>query len=375
MERINLAEPRLNANAKKYVLDCLDTNWISSNGKYIAAFEEAFGDFCEVPHVIATSNGTTALHAVLLGLDVGPGDEVLVPTLTYIASANAVRYCGATPVFVDAHPETLTIDPDDLADRVTDRTKGIMPVHLYGHPSDMDALNTFADQRGLWVLEDAAQAHGTRVGGRPVGGLGTAATFSFFGNKIVTTGEGGVVTTADGELAELVRLLRGQGMDPKRRYRFPIIGYNYRMTNIQAAIGLSQMERIDEAIAARNAVAEQYRSAVSSLAGAVTVRGSAEWATPVTWMFNVYLADGGEAERDAVMRSMDDAGVETRPVSTRSTLSLRTQPVNTSLFPPRSLRVGISLPTHEALTEADIQRVVAALERALSELDSAEAPV
>lgn len=365
MERINLAQPRLSDHAKQYVLDCLDTNWISSNGKYIAAFEEAFAGYCGVPHAVATSNGTTALHAALLALGVGPGDEVIVPTLTYIASANAVRHCGAEPIFIDAHPDTFTLDPAQLADVVTERTKGIMPVHLYGHPADMNAITEFAAARGLFVLEDAAQAHGARVGDRKVGSLGDAATFSFFGNKIVTTGEGGIITLHDAELAASMRLLRGQGMDPNRRYRFPIVGYNYRMTNIQAAIGLSQIERIDEAIAAREHISRQYREAVAGLGERVAVRHDASWATPVTWMFNVYLTEGGEAERDAVMRDMDAAGIETRPVF---------YPVHAE--PPydvdqdfpvsrRAAARGISLPTHEYLADSDIERVVSALEQAL----------
>ena len=373
MERINLAQPRLSELAKQYVLDCLDSNWISSNGKYIAAFENAFAAYCDVPHAVATSNGTTALHAALLALGVGPGDEVIVPTLTYIASANAVRYCGAEPIFIDVDPGTLTLAPDLLASRVSDRTKGIMPVHLYGHPADMAAVNEFAAERGLWVLEDAAQAHGARVGDRKVGSLGTAATFSFFGNKIVTTGEGGIITLHDDELAESMRLLRGQGMDPKRRYRFPIVGYNYRMTNIQAAIGLSQIERIDEAIAARRQVAAQYLSALSRLGGAVEVRPDAPWATPVTWMFNIYLSRGGEVERDSVMHEMDAVGIETRPVF----YPVHAEPPydRKETFPVSESAAarGISLPTHEGLTEADIERVVAALARALDLTERAAA--
>lgn len=365
MERINLAQPRLSDHAKQYVMDCLDTNWISSNGKYITEFEEAFAAYCGVAHAVATSNGTTALHAALLALGVGPGDEVIVPTLTYIASANAVRYCGAEPVFIDADPGTLTLDPDHLAACVTERTRGIMPVHLYGHPADMLRVNEFADQHGLFVLEDAAQAHGARVGDRKVGALGTAATFSFFGNKIVTTGEGGIITTDDDELANRMRLLRGQGMDPRRRYRFPIIGYNYRMTNIQAAIGLSQIERIDEAIAARASVAERYRDRLSRMSTSIEWRADAPWATPVTWMFNVYLRWGGEPERDLVMQLMDADGIETRPVFYPVHAE---PPYDTGGDFPVSAGVaarGISLPTHEGLSDADIDRVVRALEQAV----------
>ena len=240
MNRIFVAQPKMAGNERMYVLDCLDTNWISSNGKYIAAFEEAFAKYCGAKHAIAANNGTTALHLALVALDLKPGDEVIIPTVTYIATANAVRYCGATPVLVDVCADTMNINPADIERKITPKTRGIIPVHLYGHPADMDAVNRIATKHGLWVVEDAAEAHGAEVNGKKVGTLGTCATFSFFGNKIITTGEGGMVTTDDDELAAKLRLYRGQGMDPNRRYWFPVVGFNYRMTNIQAAIGLAQ---------------------------------------------------------------------------------------------------------------------------------------
>ncbi|MGA7813226.1 DegT/DnrJ/EryC1/StrS family aminotransferase, partial [Caballeronia sp.] len=258
MSRISVAQPVLNGNERKYVLDCLDTNWISSVGKYIGAFEEAFSKFCGVEHAIATNNGTTALHLALVALDLQAGDEVIIPTVTYIATANAVRYCGATPVLVDVHAETMNIDPADIERKITSKTKGIIPVHLYGHPAEMETINAIARRHKLWVVEDAAEAHGAEVNGRKVGSMGTCATFSFFGNKIVTTGEGGMVTTNDATLAAKLRLFRGQGMDLARRYWFPVIGYNYRMTNIQAAIGLAQMETIDKSLSDRARLAEWY---------------------------------------------------------------------------------------------------------------------
>ena len=251
MNRIMVAEPTLGGNERKYVLDCLDTNWISSNGKYIGMLESAFAEFCGSKHAIACNNGTTSLHLALVAMGLEPGDEVIIPTVTYIATANCVRYCHATPVLVDVEPGTLNVDPAAIEKAITPKTKGIIPVHLYGYPADMDAINAIAQRHGLFVLEDAAEAHGATIGGRRVGSMGTAASFSFFGNKIVTTGEGGMLTTDDDDLAARMRLLRGQGMDPKRRYWFPVVGYNYRMTNIQAAIGLGQMERVSEKLAKR----------------------------------------------------------------------------------------------------------------------------
>ncbi|HHW4683488.1 MAG TPA: DegT/DnrJ/EryC1/StrS family aminotransferase, partial [Xylella sp.] len=178
MNRIFVAQPKMAGNERKYVLDCLDTNWISSNGKYIGAFEDAFAKFCGAKHAIAANNGTTALHLALVALDLKPRDEVIIPTVTYIATANAVRYCGATPVLVDVCADTMNIDPADIKRKITPKTRGIIPVHLYGHPADMDTVNRIASKHGLWVVEDAAEAHGAEVNGKKVGTLGTCATFS-----------------------------------------------------------------------------------------------------------------------------------------------------------------------------------------------------
>ena len=214
---IPVAAPSLVGNERAYVLDCLESPWISSAGSYLERFEAACADLCGVRHAMACANGTVALHAALLALGVGPGDEVIVPTLTYVASANAVAYCGATPVFVDSEPATWNLDPERLRACIGPRTKGIMVVHLYGHPVDMDPVLALAEEHGLFVLEDAAEAHGADYKGRRVGSIGHAATFSFFGNKIITTGEGGMVVTDDDALARRVRQLKGQGQDPERR--------------------------------------------------------------------------------------------------------------------------------------------------------------
>ncbi|AND71047.1 aminotransferase DegT [Dyella thiooxydans] len=366
MKRISVAQPRLGGNEKKYVLDCLDTNWISSNGKYIGAFEESFAEFCGVKHAIATNNGTTALHLALVALGLQPGDEVIVPTVTYIATANAVRYCGATPVLVDVCADTMNIDPAAIEAKITPRTRGIIPVHLYGHPAQMDVINEIAQRHGLWVVEDAAEAHGAEVQGRRVGGLGTCATFSFFGNKIVTTGEGGMVTTNDAELARTLRLYRGQGMDLQRRYWFPVVGYNYRMTNIQAAIGLAQMEGIDTALAERERLAGWYADALSALGDRIVLPVRRDGAKEVYWMYNIFLRDATEEQRDAVMRRMDEMGIETRPVFYPMHVmppyrESATYPV-ADLWSPR----GINLPTHQDLTREDVQRVAESLAAAMA---------
>jgi perosamine synthetase len=365
MKRISVAEPKLAGNERKYVLDCLDTTWISSNGKYIGAFEEAFASFCGVKHAIAANNGTTALHLALVALGLEPGDEVIIPTVTYIATANAVRYCGATPVLVDVCAGTMNIDPKEIEQKITKRTRGIIPVHLYGHPADMEPLNAVARKHGLWVLEDAAEAHGAEVNGKRVGSLSACATFSFFGNKIVTTGEGGMVTTNDDELATKLRLYRGQGVDPKRRYWFPVIGYNYRMTNIQAAIGLAQMETIDAALEDRRVLAKMYDDALSPLKHLLVLPETEPGMRNVYWMYTVYLREGDETRRDRVMQALDEAGIETRPVFYPMHVLPPYKEENSYPVADRWAQRGMNLPTHQFLTRADVDRIASALAQAL----------
>jgi perosamine synthetase len=366
MSRISVAQPTLGGNERKYVLDCIDSNWISSNGKYIAMFEAAFAEFCGVKHAVATNNGTTALHLALVGMDLQPGDEVIIPTVTYIATANAVRYCGATPVLVDVCADTMNIDPADIERKITPRTRGIIPVHLYGHPAEMDAINAVASKHGLWVVEDAAEAHGAEVRGRRVGSLGTCATFSFFGNKIVTTGEGGMITTDDDALAAKLRLFRGQGMDPKRRYWFEVVGYNYRMTNIQAAIGTAQMETVDIALAQRAQLAVWYDEALAGLEGQILLPKQQSWAKQVFWMYNIFLNDGDERKRDAVMRQLDEMNIETRPVF--YPMHVLPPYFEAAAYPVADLwaQRGINLPTHQSMTRDDVQRVADSLKQVLN---------
>lgn len=365
--RIPVAAPVLDGREIEYVMEALQTGWISSIGRFIEAFEHGFAEFCGVKHAVACNNGTTALHLALVALGVGPGDEVIVPSLTYIASANTVTYCGAKPVFVDNDPVTFNIDPKELERKITPRTKAIMPVHLYGHPADMDPIMDLAREHGLLVLEDAAEAMGARYRGRRAGSLGDCAAFSLFGNKIITTGEGGMVTTDSDELAARLRLYRGQGMDPQRRYWFPVIGYNYRMTNVAAAIGLGQLERIEAHLAARRRVAEGYDARLSSLRQHLSTPHTESWAEHVYWMYTIQLVDPSRAHRDAVMAAMDAEGVETRPVFHPLHTLPPYAPIADGDYPNAvsCAARGINLPTHGRLSEADLDRVAAALARAL----------
>ena len=360
-----VSAPTLGGNERAYVLECLDSTWISSSGRFLDAFETAFARFCGVSHAVAVNNGTTALHLALTALGIGPGDEVLVPNLTYIASANAVTYCGAKPVFVDCEPLTLNLDPDRIEARITPRTRAIMPVHLYGHPADMGRIMTLAARYDLHVIEDAAEAHGATCHGRPVGSFGTCAAFSFYGNKIITTGEGGMVVTNDADLAARLRLYRGQGLDPQRRYIHPVVGFNYRMTNIAAAIGLAQIERIDAILAARRQVAACYAERLAGIEG-LRLLGSQPWAAPVPWLVTVLLTAGGAPERDAVMAALLDDGIDSRPVFYPT--HHQTPYYEDAHYPVSetwSAR-GINLPTFEAMTEADVAAVCAALEKAMA---------
>jgi len=363
-KKIPVAAPSMLGNEKEYVDDCMKSGWISSAGKYVELFEAGFAEFCGVRHAVACCNGTVALHLALAALGVESGDEVIVPTLTFVATPNAVTYCGATPVFVDSEPETWNLDPLQIEAKITPRTKGIIAVHLYGHPAEMKKLREIANRHGLFLMEDAAEAHGAVCDGETVGSIGNIAAFSFYANKIITTGEGGMVVTNDDALAERVRLLRGQGMDPQRRYWHPVIGYNYRMMNLAAAIGLAQLEKIDEQLAARLKIAAAYRERLHRLPG-ILPQSEMSWARHVYWMFSVVFEPEFWQERDRIIEILSEQGIETRPLF---------YPAHT--FPPyQKLSAGerfpvaenlsahgISLPTWTGLTEADIDYVCRALE-------------
>jgi len=363
---IPVCEPWLSGNELKYITEAVETNWISSAGGFIHRFEAMFAEKMDTRYGVACMNGTVALHLALATLGLEPGDEVIIPTFTMIATANAVTYLGAKPVLVDSELGTWNMDIEQIEAKVTARTKAIIPVHTYGHPVDMDALNVIAQKHGLFVLEDAAEAHGAKYKARAVGSLGDAASFSFYGNKIITTGEGGMVTTNDDELAAKLRLYRGQGMDPKRRYWFPVVGYNYRMTNIQAAIGLAQMEGIEKALADRETLAGWYNDALANLQDKIVLPSRANWAKQVFWMYNIFLHDGDEHKRDDVMSRLDAMGIETRPVFYPMHVLPPYQ--EESSYPVADLwaQRGINLPTHQDLTRDDVERVTEGLRLALS---------
>lgn len=357
-EFIPVAAPMLVGNEKAYVMDCLESTWISSTGTYVDRFEQAFAEFCGVKHALSCSNGTTALHLALMALGIGPGDEVLVPTLTFVATANAVTYCGGHPVFVDAEPDTWNMNPASLEAKITERTKGIIAVHLFGHPANMEAISSIARRHGLFLLEDAAQAHGAECNGRRVGSIGDLATFSFFGNKILTTGEGGMVVTDNDEMARRMRQLKSQGTDPATRYWFPVVGYNYRMTNVTAAIGLAQMEKADWHLHRRLEVASWYRQELREASGFVC-QVEKDWARHAWWMFSVVVEDE-EPSRDDVMAHLRARGIETRPfVYPLHSLPPYHHAAMDGGFPvaERLARRGVNLPTWAGLTRDQVRYV------------------
>jgi perosamine synthetase len=362
LRQISVSAPQFQGNEAKYVQECLETTWVSSIGRFIPLFEEGFAAYCGVEHAVAANNGTSALHLALLGMGLQPGDEVIVPTLTFVATANAVTYCGAKPVFVDSEPRTMNLDPALLEAAITPKTRGILAVHLYGHPADMDAIQQVAGRHGLFVIEDAAEAHGALYRGRRVGGLGDAATFSFFGNKIITTGEGGMVTLRDAERAARIRIFRGQGMQPDRRYWFPVIGYNYRMTNIQAALGLAQLEQIEQYTAHHRRVAGWYAEQLAPAAGWMDLPVEEAWARHAYWLYTVVLGPKVRLSRDEVMVELAKVGIETRPVFyPMHVMGPFYEGPGRYPVAERLSERGLSLPTHIRLSEEDVVYIAAHL--------------
>jgi perosamine synthetase len=361
---IPIAVPDLSGNEERYVVETLRSSWISSTGPYIKRFEEDFAKTSGTRTAIGVCNGTVALHLALLALDVRPGDEVLVPSLTYIATANAVRYVGAEPVFVDVDPETWCIDPRLLEASITRRTKGIIAVHLYGHPADMDAINHVAAIHGLWVVEDAAEAHSAKYKNRPAGSLAPMATFSFYGNKIISCGEGGAITLSDPQLELRTRTLRGQGVDPNRRYFFPVTGYNFRLTNLACAILCAQLERQDQMLARRREIYSAYNQLLAGVPG-IGFQPVADWASPAPWLYSITVdKEQYGRTRDELMTVLSGEGIETRPffIALHRLPPFRELSLRRCENLPMTDRLsssGMNLPTYVALTNSQIERIAA----------------
>ncbi len=330
--------PTLSGNEEKYVLECLNSTWISSKGKFISKFEEEFSDYLNIKYSTTVSNGTVALHAALLALGIGPGDEVIVPSFTYIASVNAITYTGANPVFADSDPETWQISPEEVKLKISFKTKAVMVVHLYGHPCDMNNLLKICTENNLYLIEDCAEAFGSKYNGKLAGGFGDLSTFSFFGNKTITTGEGGMVSTNSKELYEKVFHLKGQGLAKGKEYYHDIIGYNYRMTNICAALGCAQLERANEIIKKKRQIAEWYKEFLTGLPLKLQVESKNIFHT--FWMITIMVEQA--ESRDELREHLKQNGIETRP----------------SFFPihkmPMYIKNDVVLPVAESLGERGI---------------------
>jgi perosamine synthetase len=355
MDSFPISKPSLTALERQYVTRAIESGWVSSIGEYIDRFESGFAAFCETRNAIAVSNGTTALHLALTALGIGPGDEVIVPDLSFIATANSVLMCGATPVFADIDPITLCLAPAEIERLCTDRTRAVMPVHLYGHPADMSAILELAEQRGLLVIEDAAEAHGASLGGRKVGGFGTCATFSFYGNKNLTTGEGGMITTNDDALAARCRRLRDHAMSPTRRYWHEELGYNYRLTNIQAALGCAQVERAQELLDSRNRVFGWYAEELRGANG-ILLNRAVDGAKPCYWMICAEFEGLDEMQRARIMAQLKERGVDSRPYFYPMSDMPYFERADTPVAHEVSQR-GLNLPTYVDLTRDDVATI------------------
>lgn len=358
MKKISIANPIFNGNEKKYLMECIDTGWVSANGRFVTEFEKKFAEFCGCKYALSCSNGTVSLHLILAAMGIGPGDEVIMPTLTYIATANSVRYCGATPVFVDSEEKTFNMDPAKIEEKITEHTKAIMPVHLYGMTANMPAIMDIANKHNIAVIEDAAEAHGAECNGKKAGQFGLAASFSFFGNKIITSGEGGMVVTNDEQLYNRMKLLKGQAVSPEKKYWHIDIGYNYRMTNMQAAIGLGQLEKVDWHIAQRKRVAELYKKYLGGYNNIIHMQEEPEGFKSVYWMNNAILTDEVTRERDDIMVDMEKCGIEMRPVFYPMHVMPPYYDADASFPVAEKIAArGISLPSHAGLQEEDVKYV------------------
>ncbi|MEA3550231.1 DegT/DnrJ/EryC1/StrS family aminotransferase [Pseudarthrobacter sp. C1] len=360
-----MSRPSISELERKYLLDAFDSGWISSLGDYVVRAEDKLKTIGGVTHAAVVSNGTTALHLALLALDIGPGDEVIIPSSTYVATLNAVLYVGALPVIVDVDPVTWCISPDAVHEALTTKTRAVIAVDLYGHPADYGSLREICGPAGVVLVADAAESIGGSLQGVPVGALADVSTFSFFGNKVVTSGEGGAVVTQDAEVDRRIRKLRNQGNHEDRRYFHDILGYNYRMTNLAAAILCAQLERLPELLSSRQGVVEQY-DRLFELNPTLVPQGRASGAAASPWMYSLELKGELAGRRDDIMSQMRAEGVETRPVfntveSMPYLKSFRSSPTPVAGTLAKS---GVSLPTFPGMTPSEVEHVVTSLFRA-----------
>ena len=361
---IPVAEPSLGEEELRNVIEAVKSGWISSKGKFIEEFEQKFAKHCDRKYGVVTANGTVALHLALTSLGIKKGDEVIVPDLTFVAVANTVAYCNAKPVFVDSHPDYWCMDPEKIEEKISKKTKAIIPVHIYGHPCDMDGIMDIVEDYDLYIVEDAAEAHGAEYKSKKVGSFGDISCFSFYGNKIITTGEGGMCLTDSEEIAEKMRMLRDHGMNPEKKYWHDVVGFNYRMTNLQAAVGVAQLEKMNEFVEKKREIAKRYSEGLKELEenGLIKLHPEMKWAKSVYWMYSILVEDKCGMSRDELVQKFMEKGIETRPFF----YPMHVMPPykNDGKFPAAEeiSRKGINLPSGVSLTEKEIEQIARRIE-------------
>ncbi|MGV8815428.1 MAG: DegT/DnrJ/EryC1/StrS family aminotransferase [Gelidibacter sp.] len=363
---IPISQPSITQKEIDYVTDAVKSTWVSSLGKYIDRFEAEFADFCQSRYAVSVSNGTVAIQLALTAHGIGEGDEVIMPNLSFIATANAVLHCNATPVFADIDEFNLCIDPKSIEALITPKTKAIMPVHLYGHPAQMDVILEIANKHGLWVIEDAAEAHGAKVHGKRVGSWGHCATFSFYGNKNLTTGEGGMITTDDEDFYNRCKYLRDHAMSKEKRYWHTAAGFNFRLTNIQAALGCAQLERIDDFMKKRQVIFDWYTKYLGKIDG-VNLNNTEEWAENAYWLICLENKKWNWETREKFMTELKKRDVDSRPFFYPMSQMPYLKDVNHTPVTDRVYQQGINLPTYYDLKEEQVKFVCDVLIQLLNE--------
>ena len=363
---IPVSEPNITQKELKYVVSAVKSGWVSSLGEFITRFEDKFASFIGTKYALAVSNGTTGLHLALASLGIKKGDEVIIPDLTFVATANAVLYTGAIPVLVDIDPFTWCIDPKAILKAITPKTKCIIPVHLYGQPANMDEINNIAKKFNLYVVEDCAEAHGAEFRGKKVGSLGTCGVFSFYGNKIITTGEGGMITTNNRKLYETACLLRDHAMSKKKKYWHERVGFNYRLTNIQAALGLAQLERIDNLIDKKINIFSWYKNNLEKLKN-IRLNPESLWAKNVYWMICLYLTDS-KVSRQNLMEKLKSNHIDSRPffypISQMPLYKQFKHGNNKQSY--QASQHGLNLPSSTKLTKKDVDYICQIIKKILN---------
>jgi len=358
-----VSEPTLTSRELSYMTQAVKSRWVSSIGEFIDRFEAGYARYTGTKYALTVSNGTTALHLSLITGGIKEGDEVIVPDLTFIATANAVAYIGAKPIFADIDPDSMCIDPEDIRRKISSKTRVILPVHLYGHPADMTPIMKIAKEYDLLVIEDCAEAHGAEYKGRKVGSIGKCGVFSFYGNKIITTGEGGMITTNDERFYNRAKYLRDHAMSKKKRYWHTEIGYNYRLTNIQAALGLAQLERIDEILEKKRRIFNWYKEGLGNIKG-IKLSPELDWAKNVYWMVCMIIDKFNEKKRDDFIEALRKEGIDTRPFF--YPCSMMPMYKKDNLCNPVSYEIykrGINLPSGYSLKKKDVSYIVNAIKK------------